>query len=450
MEWFQGSIPEAIQSSKARKAYFVVYVEGTDDSSKTTTEVLDRPAVSSKLKGPEFVCIKLPKDSEGHKQFAEIYKMVPVPSVFFIALNGRATEVVVGKTDDTSLENLLSSAIEKCVGELKLEVASTQSAPVIAPISPSASAVSSASPQPSSSSLSAVSSASVVTENPKEIISQPTEAPPSLDDRVEKAKQLINQKNEEKRKEEIEKEKAAERERRRVGQEMHKAKLSRQELEMKEALEERKKNSIQEQAARKKILDQIAQDRADRLERERMRAPVVSPSVVAAPSAPPPSDVNSARIQFRLPSGETKNHVFQADTTITQIREFIDNNIVLPFREYRIATTFPRREFTWRENGQDLRSLQLLPSAVLLIVPVSGNVVSRPNGWANAMISLFWSVLAPFLSVGNYVSSFIFGGGNGRPATTGPRQAEPAGPQPSAPPTSSSQSQSPYGSRTNN
>ncbi|KAF6204316.1 hypothetical protein GE061_002657 [Apolygus lucorum] len=449
MEWFQGSIPQAIQTSKARKAYFVVYVEGTDETSKTTTEVLDRPTVSAKLNGPEFVCIKLPKDSEGHKQFAEIYKMVPVPSVFFIALNGRATEVVVGKTDDAGLENLLSAAIEKCVVELKVE-AGTHSAPAIVPMNPSAGAASSvpiASPQRSSSSLSAESSSSIKPETPKENKSQPTEATPSLDDRVEKAKQLINQKNEEKRKEEAEKEKAAERDRRRIGHEMQLRKAKRQEQEVKEALEERKNNTLEEHAARKKILDQIAQDRADRLERERMRAPVVSPSVATAASAPPPSNANSARIQFRLPSGETKSHEFEPETTIMQVRQFIDNNIVLPFKEYHIATTFPRREFTWRENDQDLRSLQLLPSSVLLILPVTGNVVSRPNGWATAMVSLFWSVLAPFLSVGNYISSFIFGGGNPRPAT-GPG-ADPAQ-QPSAPPTSSSQpsSQAPFGSRT--
>jgi hypothetical protein len=39
-------------------------------------------------------------------------------------------------------------------------------------------------------------------------------------------------------------------------------------------------------------------------------------------------------------------------------------------REFAMSTTFPRREFGANEDGQTLRDLQLVPTAVILILPV--------------------------------------------------------------------------------
>ncbi|BES97315.1 UBX domain-containing protein [Nesidiocoris tenuis] len=437
MEWFEGSIIEAIQTSKAKQAFFVVYIEGTDDASKTTTEVLNRPSVAEHLKGKDFVSIKLKKDTPEHKQFAEIYKMVPVPSVFFIGNNGLASEVVVGNNESANVEARLLAAIQKCASELNVQnlhatVSSTSSSVSVA-----------ATPGPSSAKVETAKLPMESGESP-----QTAAAPAPLEDRVEKAKKLVLQKNEEKKKEELEKEKLTERERRKIGQEMHKAKLSRQEQEMKEALEERKKDTLDNAAARKKILDQIAQDRKDRQERERSRAaagasPPVEQQAPSSGSSSPQVNGDIARLQFRLPGGETRVHTFPGDTTLNQIRQFIDNNIVLPFSEYQIATTFPRREFTWRDNEQDLRSLNLLPSSVLLILPLPGSsTVAQTSGWAKATVAFFWSLITPLLSMRDYVSSLIWGGranagtsgsaAGGSSASSAPTRG--TGPSPSQPP----------------
>jgi hypothetical protein len=40
-----------------------------------------------------------------------------------------------------------------------------------------------------------------------------------------------------------------------------------------------------------------------------------------------------------------------------------------------MSTTFPRREFTANDDGQTVTDLQLVPTAVILILPVRFHVV---------------------------------------------------------------------------
>ncbi|KAK9503610.1 hypothetical protein O3M35_010134 [Rhynocoris fuscipes] len=244
----------------------------------------------------------------------------------------------------------------------------------------------------------------------------------SIEERVEKAKILIEKKKEEKTLEEMKNEKKAELERRRVGQELLLAKREQQDRELRQLKEEREREKKEEALARQRILDQIAQDRAERAERqniiskppqENSNANAAEDKVVEPPTPPAPAtsaNANIARLQFKLPSGETKSHNFTRDTTLSQVREFIDSNIVRPFGNYQLATTFPRREFTARDNNRNLRELQLIPSAVILIIPTSGSLAARPSfGWTQMIIDMFWDLTQPVISLSRYVCNLIFG-----------------------------------------
>uniref|UniRef100_T1IDE1 UBX domain-containing protein 4 n=1 Tax=Rhodnius prolixus TaxID=13249 RepID=T1IDE1_RHOPR len=465
MNWFLGSIQDAVATSKKRKSFFIVYVEGTDELSVIMTKVLDNPVVSRKFVANNFVAIKLAKGSEGHKQFEEFCEfffvnlLVPVPSVFFIDQNGSPAEIVVSETSEENVLKKITNAIDKCVPpnnsnqsfpepSTSHSVQSSSSTTSTAEkSSPSVVETSISNKENTSSSstsdLKPTSEAEVKLEekmpvglendeslkdkkeeNFQATSEQPVKkAPledekPPVEERVERAKLLLEKKKEEQKEKEFQSEKEAELERRMAGQKLQHAKREQQDKELRQLKEERDREKKEEALARQRILEQIAQDRAERAQRLSMTGSPppgedVQENRKEATSNPPATSAaaNSdiARLQFKLPSGETKSHSFPSETTLLQIREFIDNNIVLPFSEYLMATTFPRREFTARDNSRDLRSLQLVPSAVILILPVQGNVAMRSTmGWAQMFIDMMRDFMQPVINFSRYLSNLIF------------------------------------------
>uniref|UniRef100_A0A0V0G337 UBX domain-containing protein 4 n=1 Tax=Triatoma dimidiata TaxID=72491 RepID=A0A0V0G337_TRIDM len=499
MNWFLGSIQDAVATSKKRKAFFIVYIEGTDELSVIMTKVLDDPVISRKFETNNFVAIKLAKGSEGHKQFEEFYKLVPVPSVFFIDQNGSPAEIVVSETSEENVLKKLNNAIEKCVPANKSNEslpgpstskseqvpASTSSITKDNPAVVAEASTSKVEQIPSNSTIEVKASKveqipsnstievkpTIKTEDnsqekmPTEVESSPfpmdkgeenneshkedinksspvTEKPP-IDDRVERAKLLLEKKKEEKKEDEFKREKEAELERRMAGQKLQLAKREQHERELRQLKEERDREKKEEALARQRILDQIAQDRAERAQRLAMTgSPPPDEEVhetgqdTASSASPASVNSNIGRLQFKLPSGETKSHSFPAETTLLQVREFIDNNIVLPFSEYSMATTFPRREFTARDNNRDLQSLQLLPSAVILILPVQGSVTMRSSlGWTQMIIDMMWDFVQPVISLSRYISNLIFrrddtvGGSSRNQSTPPPSSSSSTAPQ---------------------
>ncbi|SPP86951.1 blast:Ribonuclease Oy [Drosophila guanche] len=127
MNWHSGNIAEAVAESKSKNAIFVVYIQGMRKFSCThscvyaicTTSLMESiiksqlPAgeneLSSKLEGfvndaqvrsrlesSDFVAIKVPGDSTAYGQFMSLYKVVPIPSIFFIGKSGTPLDVATG------------------------------------------------------------------------------------------------------------------------------------------------------------------------------------------------------------------------------------------------------------------------------------------------------------------------------------------------------------------
>ena len=89
----------------------------------------------------------------------------------------------------------------------------------------------------------------------------------TLEERVERAKRLLAQKQAEKVLEEKEKEKNSETERREVGKKMAEMKRKQADEEIRKAAEERQKEKEEQRVALEKIREQLAQDRAERAEK---------------------------------------------------------------------------------------------------------------------------------------------------------------------------------------
>ncbi|KAH8247999.1 hypothetical protein KR032_009736 [Drosophila birchii] len=104
MNWHRGSIAEAVAESKAKNAVFVVFIEGKDELSTKLERFVDDVRVRSRLETPDFISIKVQGNSSAYGQFMSLYKVVPIPSLFFIGKTGTPLEIATGITD--SVEEL--------------------------------------------------------------------------------------------------------------------------------------------------------------------------------------------------------------------------------------------------------------------------------------------------------------------------------------------------------
>jgi len=170
-----------------------------------------------------------------------------------------------------------------------------------------------------------------------------------------------------------EKEEAISREklRRKQGQEIIAAKAASDEAEMKKIAEQRRLEKQEERAAKQRVLDQIARDKADRAAKynKKPEAAAAVPAPVAAPVAAPKKDYNECRLQIRLPNGSTLTNQFAANEELAAVRLYVDLNrkdggSATPFT---FMTTFPKKVFTEADMRTTLVGLGLVPSAVLMV-----------------------------------------------------------------------------------
>jgi len=429
MRWFQGGIAEAVAASKARNAIFVVFVEGKDGASINAAATMDNVAVSSKLESDEFVVIKLDSGSEAYKQFVQIYQLVPVPSMFFIGGNGVPLEVVAGEVTVPELLQKITSVLEKSgkvvsPTEAESEAAATgmqdtkQNSPKIIPDRAGCMV------EGASTSKEEVMQVTKASESQTQVAAPAVKETLNAEEKLERAKQLVEKKRKEKEEEEKQTQQQKEVERRKMGHEVQKLRRWQQDQELKHLKEDRQKEKAAEAAARERILRQIAEDRAERASRysaEQEAAKKQAEEELQKRSeeefrkrseeqaARAAAQYNMARIQFRLPDGSSHSHNFEVTATLGEVRSYAATHLRFPFREFAMSTTFPRREFTSNHDGQTLGDLHLVPSAVMLILPASGRAItsSQSYNWSH----LLWSFLAPLFSVLNYLRTLVFGGG---------------------------------------
>ncbi|GIY58881.1 hypothetical protein CEXT_489151 [Caerostris extrusa] len=69
MNWYNGSIPDAVAEAKAGNKLFLVFIEGNDDLSKQMTETYNDPTVAEKLSADTVIALKLTANSVPFMQF---------------------------------------------------------------------------------------------------------------------------------------------------------------------------------------------------------------------------------------------------------------------------------------------------------------------------------------------------------------------------------------------
>ncbi|XP_043288065.1 UBX domain-containing protein 4 [Venturia canescens] len=404
MKWFPGSISEAVTAAKQRGAIFVVFVEGKDEKSVQAARVLDEQAISLRMERDNFVSVKVEADTEAFVFFQQIYEKVSVPSLYFIGDNGVPVFTLVGGLDPAELTAKLDSHFP--------EVAKSAAGASSSFIQSEQSADSSASAQPQSPEASTMKSNSS-SEAPKE-------RELTAEEKIERAKKIVELQRQQKIAEEREAEKQREIERRLLGKDLQALKQKQHEAEIKLALDERMREKAAEAEAREKVLKQIAQDKLERKQREmalqqqtaqqqRQNQDDRSEAIASGSSS---SDSTTARIQFRLPSGAPHLGKFEATSTLGSLRSYVARNIELPFQQFTMSTTFPRRDLVVKDDDKTLMELELVPTAVILILPVKSSKVTSvvsSDGDAGFVSRFIWALFAPIMSIYNFVMGYFSG-----------------------------------------
>ncbi|KAM4609215.1 UBX domain-containing protein 4 isoform 2-T2 [Polymixia lowei] len=456
MLWFEGSIPAAITSAKQQSFIFVVVITGEDEQSAQLMSSWEDDNVSQAAQN--CVAIKVDAKSETCVQFSQIYPVVCIPSSFFIGENGIPLEVIAGSVSAEELmkriNNVKQMHAQQICGEgavlpepeVPMEASlsvSIPTEPAQAPAQAPAAPLSSP-PEPAPPSLAATEAAAAPgtwKESPSrpadesglpgavtpgedrsassDDTSHSSQSEENLDARVERLTRKLEERREQKKKGEEEGQLKKEIERRKLGKDMLDFKKKQEEEKTKRILDERNREKAEEKAARERVKQQIALDRADRAARYAKNQEEVQAAKQAALQAKQAEqDARKdalarersaiARIQFRLPDGSSFTNQFPSESRLQEARQFAVQEVGNRYGNFSLATMFPRREFTVEDLNKTLLELELAPSASIVLLPQSSrpaNTVVQSSGagiWA-----VLGSILYPLLAVWRFIRGLL-------------------------------------------
>ncbi|XP_023154549.2 UBX domain-containing protein 4 isoform X1 [Amphiprion ocellaris] len=445
MLWFEGSIPEAINLAKQRSFVFVVVITGDDEQSVQLMSSWEDHRVSEAARNC-CVAIKVDAKSDICVQFSQIYPVVCIPSSFFIGENGIPLEVIAGSVPAEELTKRINrvnqmhaqeigggtTVLPEASGPVGMSPPdSTATEPASAPTIPAVSeAVATPPAAVTKTTKASLSSAAdkdsfLATESVAETASsdhaaQCSESEENLDAKVERLTKKLEERREQRKRGEEENEIKKEMERRKMGKDMQDFKRKQEEDKTKRLLEERNREKAEEKAARERVKQQIAMDRADRAARyaktqedEKAAKQAILQARQAEQEARKEALVRErstiARIQFRLPDGSSLTNQFPSQSKLHEARQFAVQEVGNRYGNFSLATMFPRREFTSEDLNKTLLELELAPSASIVLLPQSGrpaNTVAQSSG--GGLWAVLGTLLYPLLAVWRFLSSFLF------------------------------------------
>lgn len=395
------------------------------------TTLLDSQKVSELVESPSFVAIKVESGKEEYTQFARICELwflnrkghvidkfcffqdqlVPVPSIFFIK-NGVPIKIV---TSTIKTEGELLEAINSVKSNESTRFQEAESSASIASSEPIVT-------EPGTEeTVSNLPKKVHFTPPPVEVESSKTsESQQEKVDKIKKAMKLIEEKRTEKVLEEKRNEKEKEIQRRKEGQANQDLKKWQEDQELKQIKDEQIREKNEAKAARQRVLEQIEQDKKERAQRfGTQTSPTEQKSSPVTPPAPTsPVNSNTARIQFKKPGGESEVVTFDSEMLFADLHLFVKNDILHgSLKDFILATSFPRREFSEENFKQTLAELNLTPSAVLVIIagkkktsssgPSSVLPTQTDGSFVNMLSAIFMGMMTPIMALVGYLKVFI-------------------------------------------
>lgn len=378
------------------------------------------------------VAIKVDAKSETCVQFSQIYPVVCIPSSFFIGENGIPLEVIASGVSAEELMKRISRVNQMHAQQIRGAPAlPQQSSPTVTsqcdrtapelvsvPAEEATGSSAAAAAPVNKGSLSATPTQD--TDPSSDPAAQSSQTPENLEDKVERLTKKLEERREQRKKGEEENEIKKEVERRKMGKDMLDFKRKQEEEKTKRLLEERNKEKAEEKAARERVKQQIALDRADRAaryaknqEEEQAAKQALLQARQAEQEARKEAVVRErstiARIQFRLPNGSSFTNQFPSQSRLQEARQFAVQEVGNRYGNFSLATMFPRREFTSEDLNKTLLELELAPSASIVLLPQSArpaNTVVQSSG--GGIWAVLGTLLYPLLAVWRFLSSFLF------------------------------------------
>ena len=143
---------------------------------------------------------------------------------------------------------------------------------------------------------------------------------------------------------------------------------------MKEAAQ-RKKDKAADKAQLKRMRDEMAKDKAERLAAKHAKAngggaaATASPAAAAAPAATAApkqkKEYTTCKIQVRASGTKPITHTFQADDTIGAVFEHVRAQMPGAPPRFSLSMARPRKDYTDADSATSLKESGLMPSAAL-------------------------------------------------------------------------------------
>lgn len=169
------------------------------------------------------------------------------------------------------------------------------------------------------------------------------------------------------------------------------------------------------------MLEQLARDKEEKAARfqtqkeERDRASDVAKRIkletqAATQAQKDAAKLAHARLQFRLPDGSTVTNQFSSSDTLQTAHDYLQQQTNQRLGHVSLSTTYPKRDFDDSNMSQSLLTLELAPSAVIIVVPSRKKAVSRqPASDEGGLTSLLMAPFYPLLLIWRLMATFLFG-----------------------------------------
>ena len=407
--WFAGPVMEAVGKAKAENRVLVVFIRhAASDADSDALESYFGEAADL-IAAAALIALQLAAGSEAAEQFKAIYPVPRLPMTYFIDPKGKPLDIITGPCPSAdTLKAKIHNALRVQESRFGSEVAAA-----------------------SGSELARSS----------ELVPEPSEP---LNERVERARALLAQREAEKSAEMSEKERESERRRREEGRLAQEALLRRKEEEAKKDAAERRRAKAADRAHLERLREQIALDRQEKAARHgkesaekaalaEKKKTAEEEAAAAKRAAEEAARQNTTRIQFRYPDQSSQVVSFEADAALSEA--FAHVAAALSERDWfnegpiRLVQVYPRRELSETTEGpQSFRQLGLSPSAVILVLPTlsRGKQAGGDGGGGESMLWRALSVPGAVLTVLlGLVNSVLAAVGLVRPAVAqGPPQSE--------------------------
>ncbi|CAI5445395.1 unnamed protein product [Caenorhabditis angaria] len=378
MQWFPGNVETAIQISRKNNALLIVYISTEDEKGQQFENLWEN--IDSQNLGCAIVGIKLKKGSDSAFKFAEIYPTPILPAAFLIDQKGTPLEII------THLVPLNNDSFRQKINKAVQEFLKTSPSSA-APVKP-------------------------VETNPTPVANQNQAV---LDEKIKKAKELLEQKKKIDAEKKIEEEKQNELRRIQEAKSLQEVKRERDDKALIEAAKERRKEKLETEKEKERIRAQIKADREDRLRAQKPSQDAEKSKPEAPTQAPIPSD--RCRLQVRLPDGSVLVEEFSSSDNLLSLIEIIKQKTSIK-GSFDISQLYPRKIFTAEELGFSFLKNALTPSASLIIIQKPGVTVIAAKQTGYYISLLTWLLFSPFNFIFKTLTS-IFGGGSQNDSNSG-------------------------------